>query len=779
MINAAEPVEASAIDTFHAVFSKYGLPQGVIYPTYGLAEHTVYVCSNGKIRIRVDKEALECDQTVRVVDAKDAETEHNHCILTGCGRPSDSKDLDLRIVKTDGEGTVELPEDKVGEVWVKSPSRAKGYWGLPDKTTEDFDGKLTSNMDLGEMSYPIETGGYLRTGDLGFIHKKELFICGRSKDLIIIRGRNHYPQDIERTCEGLDSSLRGGCSAAFSVTKSGEESLVYACEVADIVQLSYDEAQSKYLPLIDKIKAQISRVHGVSVSVVVILKSRTIPKTTSGKIARQWVRRTYLEGKLAEIFSWSSDERPDEAFYDNISRTNLPLSVPGSLESDIDSPMDPTGRPKEEVLAVLYQVVAACTGRHVSEIIPDVPLVSLGMDSMRGIELQSGLERKFTVMLPDELLFESDVTLQTICNTLIAGGHFKPRPIIVDAWKVLEEVRKIEAASKGRQTQKGALSNQWFKNNAIKANIDTYKFHDNCALKSAPLKPIEDAYFIMCSFMTFGGSIVVAIVFLMLTLLLPMRIALSIAILLLSFLLLQSLMGTSWPPSLKKSSIFEYSLRYFSYKVIVEKKFTTSVPSIYAMCPHGEFSVGSIIQTLINEYINGENIQMLVSPKSFYIPVYNLFLKLVGCKSLDAKGAVLSSTIGKLRRSVGLLPSRNNDSDDSKSVSITIKNSKDFIRTALIEGTQIIPCYTFGNTQLFQHKKTIFFWSNGRFGLPIPVRHPLLTIIGRPIQCPHTTKPSAELVHEYHDIYLSEIRRIFETYKNTYGWNEKKLVFVA
>lgn len=554
---------------------------------------------------------------------------------------------------------------------------------------------------------------------------------------------------------------------------------MYACEVADIVQLTYDEAQSKYSPLVEKIKSQISRVHGVSPSVVVIIKARTIPKTTSGKIARQWVRRSYLEGKLTEIFSWSTDERPDEAFYDNVSRTNIPLSVTSSL--DTDCPMDPTGRPKEEVLAILYQVVADCTGRHVSEIVADVPLASLGMDSMRGIELQSGLERKFTIMLPDELLFESDVTLQTICNTLVAGGHFKPRPIIVESWRLLEEVRKVEAASKGNKTQKGALSNQWFKNNSIKANIDTYKFQDNCASKVAPLKPFEDIYFIVCSFVVYGGgAVVIAMACLCLLLLLPWKIAASIWILVLSLLFLQSQLSARWPPALKKSTIFGIALRYFSYRVIVEKKFSTSVPSIYAMCPCGEYSVALILQAMINEYINGENMHALINPTSFYVPLLNVLMRLVGGKANDAKGLAMTSSISQLRRSVGLVPGRNVDTDDSKSVSISIKNSKDFVRIALTEGTQIIPCFTFGSSHLFQIGKASL-WTSGRFGLPIPCRRPLLTVIGRPIQCPQTAaKPSAELIHEYHQIYLSEIRRIFDTYKNTYdGWKEKKVVFVA
>lgn len=146
--------------------------------------------------------------------------------------------LVLQIV---GDGLTALPEDCVGEIWLKGGSCARGYWGLEERTKEDFSATLSEDMGEGSILGGGE-GGFLRTGDLGFQHGGELFVCGRVKDLIIIRGRNHYPQDIERTCESvslpsLSSSvpLRGGCSAAFSVPLGGQELLVYVAELSDSV----------------------------------------------------------------------------------------------------------------------------------------------------------------------------------------------------------------------------------------------------------------------------------------------------------------------------------------------------------------------------------------------------------------------------------------------------------------------------------------------------------------------------------------------------------------
>jgi acyl-CoA synthetase (AMP-forming)/AMP-acid ligase II len=227
MINAAEPVDAVAINTFYRTFERFGLPRGVVVPTYGLAEHTVFVCSGGKQQLIVKKEGIEA-QYVDVVSENADEYTRSHggdekliesglLRIVGCGYPKDEYQVSVLIVNAENKSV--LGDDKVGEIWVASPSKAMGYWGNETVTVEEFCAKPSRGWGGSSESVAKDEayGGYLRTGDEGFLHEGELFICGRIKDLIVIRGTNHYPQDIERTVEGKESRLRPGCTAAFSL----------------------------------------------------------------------------------------------------------------------------------------------------------------------------------------------------------------------------------------------------------------------------------------------------------------------------------------------------------------------------------------------------------------------------------------------------------------------------------------------------------------------------------------------------------------------------------
>ena len=207
VINAAEPVTEESIQVFEKTFGQFGFGDAM-FPTYGLAEHTVFVCSGGKQRLSINKKELEINGNVVLED--DAATDSSQTSrLVGCGFP-ENQGVDVRIV--DREACEELPPGKVGEIWISSESKAAGYFGQPEESKEDFDAKLKGTSK-----------GYLRTGDLGFFHNKELFICGRLKDLIIVGGRNYYPQDIEATAEMSSPALRGGCSAAFTIDPSRQE----------------------------------------------------------------------------------------------------------------------------------------------------------------------------------------------------------------------------------------------------------------------------------------------------------------------------------------------------------------------------------------------------------------------------------------------------------------------------------------------------------------------------------------------------------------------------
>jgi acyl-CoA synthetase (AMP-forming)/AMP-acid ligase II len=186
MINAAEPVDSQSIDSFVKTFETYGLNPAMIYPTYGLAEHTVYVSSNGKQRLAIDRKLFEEEKKI-VLSASDASSPLKSLTMIGCGSIQTEFGIDLCIV--DPVTRKKLGEDVVGEVWIHSPSCALGYYKLSEISKNSFMVTLADDDD----GKGIATH-YLRTGDSGFIHNHELFICGRIKDMIILRGKNFYPQ---------------------------------------------------------------------------------------------------------------------------------------------------------------------------------------------------------------------------------------------------------------------------------------------------------------------------------------------------------------------------------------------------------------------------------------------------------------------------------------------------------------------------------------------------------------------------------------------------------
>jgi acyl-CoA synthetase (AMP-forming)/AMP-acid ligase II/acyl carrier protein len=798
MINAAEPVEASAIDTFYAVFEAYKLPKNVIFPTYGLAEHTVYVCSNGSQRLVIDKTELETNRVVKVVT--DKKYDHVSTIISlGCGKPTESADVDLRIVHT--ESLRQLPENNVGEIWIKSKSKANGYWGLSEKTQEDFNAALS----LSRFETDIPGGGesgFLRTGDLGFLHNKELFICGRIKDLIIIRGRNHYPQDIERTCESNQLlQLRGGCSAAFSIPISGQEVL---CYVAEVVDNFVDEIGVKK-QIIDGIRLDISKTHGVTAEVVVLVRSRTIKKTSSGKIARQWVRKAYLEGTLTILSTWNNLDGLGDEVYEMQPKDGIPRTSTANHAVDV---IDPLGKTKEEIIAALQGIVGSCLKRDPSSIPINKPLASVGIDSMTGITIQTLLDQRFTVAIPEQLIFEMDATIETMAYALITGGSIKQRPVMVDSWKVLQFINQQIAVTKGKLIPQGALSPVWFKENGIRANIDTQQFPDGLGTHVAPLTLQEEVYFIFITAFIYANFIVTPLAIGYSYLMYDTKVVSAVLLVLLTAVFL--IPTSRWPPAFRLSHAFECCLKYFSYRVIMENnKVDLTVPTIYAFGPHGIFALAPSIQAILNEYLMGSCFHVLAAPVVFWVPGYNMLLKSLGFKSVDEKSF---SKLMNEKKSIGIVPggiaemhyaARVNEEvmvvNNRKVLTVThllthspnhlLTHSKGFIKIALQCGAQIFPCYCFGNSKVFSSYSNkfleslsrklrtsfIFFW--GRWGLPFPLRVPLLTVIGRPLQCPKVINPTAELVNEYHMLYLKETKRIYQKYRNTYSWQEKPLQF--
>lgn len=273
--NGAEPVRASTIDRFSEAFERCGFRRQAFRPCYGLAEATLLVAS-GEVEtdprmLDVDGEALALGR-VRPVPPGAAGARR----LVGCGRSW----LDQTIVIVDPETRTPCAEDRVGEVWVTGPSIARAYWERTETTQEVFEAELPSAPGR----------RFLRTGDLGFIHQGELYIAGRSKDLIILAGRNLYPQDLERLTEQSHQAVRAGCTAAFSVEVDGAERLVIAAEVDRHFRPLEDVRQA--------IRTRLSADEAVSAHAIVLLRQGTIPRTSSGKIQRHACKDGFLRGTL-------------------------------------------------------------------------------------------------------------------------------------------------------------------------------------------------------------------------------------------------------------------------------------------------------------------------------------------------------------------------------------------------------------------------------------------------------------------------------------------------
>jgi acyl-CoA synthetase (AMP-forming)/AMP-acid ligase II len=289
VLNGAEPVTGKSVAAFEKAFSPFGLPEGVIYPSYGLAEHTVFVCSGGKGKITVSKKELEEENKVVVVEEMGSTKSEGTIHFLGCGFPS-KQGVDVRIVDPVSRGA--LSDGMVGEIWISSPSKARGYYGKDWKETNR---EFNESMLEGKREASTKSGGYLRSGDLGFLHEGQLYLCGRIKDLIIVGGRNLYPQDIEATAEEVASEfIRSGCSAAFSICDKGEEEAVVL--VMELKEPLPKAAKREIIA--DMVLAEVFKEHSLSLSCIVLVKPKTVPKTTSGKIQRSEARKQYSTRKL-------------------------------------------------------------------------------------------------------------------------------------------------------------------------------------------------------------------------------------------------------------------------------------------------------------------------------------------------------------------------------------------------------------------------------------------------------------------------------------------------
>jgi long chain fatty acid CoA FadD26 len=278
LINGSEPVRPGTADRFHAAFAAQGLAADTHCPSYGLAEATVFVSAarpgEPLRRFALDRDALAAGKALPA-----RPDDPRAVLLAGCGTPAGQR---VRIA--DPVSRASLSEGEVGEIWVQGPNVGRGYWNQ-DRQTRSVFGATFADATAGP-------GGWLRTGDLGTVLDGQLIVTGRLKDLIVVDGRNHYPQDVEATAQDAHPAVRRDRLAAFAVPGgSGERVVVVAEHVRTTTLAEID------LPALTRaVRAAVSARHGLRLADLVLVPPGTVPRTSSGKVSRALTRERYLEG---------------------------------------------------------------------------------------------------------------------------------------------------------------------------------------------------------------------------------------------------------------------------------------------------------------------------------------------------------------------------------------------------------------------------------------------------------------------------------------------------
>jgi thioester reductase-like protein len=280
---AAEPVKPDTFTRFLEAFQPYGLKSESFYAAFGLAENTLAVSLGGRNIVSVNKRALALGKARMTTEVSEIDGATQ---IVSCGTPLAG--IDVKIV--DPEQHVALKPGHIGEIWIAGSGKCLGYWNNPELTLKQFRARLVDDSPYDD--------GYLRTGDMGFFHDGELFVCGRIKDMIILRGQNYYPQDIENVVERTSGLIRNNCVAAFQIHEDSEPALAIVAEVKN----------PKVLPDARKIAAAVRNYVNVEVALISFIAPRAIPRTSSGKIMRHKTKNMWLEGQFTVLSEFSREK---------------------------------------------------------------------------------------------------------------------------------------------------------------------------------------------------------------------------------------------------------------------------------------------------------------------------------------------------------------------------------------------------------------------------------------------------------------------------------------
>lgn len=370
----AEPIRAETLERFAHTFAAVGFRPNAFYPCYGLAEGTLLAAGgHGPNRVRtltVSRSALEKHEIAQPTGESDAQH------LVPCGGPL----LGQEIVVANPHTRTRCGPNVVGEIWIRGASVAQGYWNRLEESDTTFQAKLADGG----------TGAFLRTGDLGFLSDHQLYVTGRLKEVMIIRGRNHYPQDVEQTVGDAHEALRRDAGAVFTINRDGQEQLVVVHEV------DRQYRQGDFEEIIRAIRRAVGEAHELEVCGVALIRHASLPRTTSGKAQRHLCRSQFLNDELRVLAAWTrepvkgSQPPPPQPSMDST----------GLVEPDTtrlrpaDRPMTPdeiqrlADRVESWLLTWLVQRAAIPRG----EVHRDKPFAEYGLDSLTAVEMSQELE---------------------------------------------------------------------------------------------------------------------------------------------------------------------------------------------------------------------------------------------------------------------------------------------------------------------------------------------------------------------------------------------------
>ena len=459
--NGAEPVRADTIDAFCEKFGPCGFRREAFYPCFGLAESTLIV-TGGFVREKPIVRSFDGDMLGKRKAVKVEHNAPNARTLVGSGQCL--TDETVLIVNPDTKMTCK--QDEIGEIWVKSPSVAQGYLNKPEITKEIFQAETADTHD----------SPFMRTGDLGFLDNGELFVSGRLKDLIILHGVNIYPQDVESTSAHSHPELCDE-AALFIANENGKERLVLLQEV----ERRHDSPDEE---LFAAIRKAISNEHELPIDVIILMKQRGIPKTSSGKIQRHACRQEYLDGTLAELNRWdaavdglgaveSASAKPKKVTKDHAddawsegAETTESATTPAVSKPAIKPIATKPLVPKQEEIAaqvdasdtkrvaeiVLMQVKAIARERA-EYLTLETPITEIGLDSLERMEILASLEETFGGRFPEEEL-QNLITANDVVQAIKKYMGTRPRQktetdldvIPESAWNISQwpEVKKLK-----------------------------------------------------------------------------------------------------------------------------------------------------------------------------------------------------------------------------------------------------------------------------------------------------------------------------------------------